>query len=688
MNRLPVFLALAGTFFAMACDDQPTSPRPGQRPSAVILDGTHVDGNKDIFFLPPLVPNPSALFNAPFNPNLTPVFQVCPVADATSVICAGNNLVATFGDVAGATGPITVSPGDQHYLALWHTGDTDLLPGFYVIKVFYDETDLGEEPAALAHVQVVSSGRDLKTIDNQTIGLLDGRSLPIKVRFEGDCLSTNCISRIVTSEGTGDDPLVLTPSGDGALVLESGWLPPGVSQVRVTLQRHDPGPSNDCVGKAAFTGPALVAQTEACLQVTTDPVIVPGPETGIRPETAFIFACLEAPPALGEFMQIIKADDGRPLQALKEVTDGAIQEEGFDLACDEEEVIPSSAGLASHPLVRFASRALHAITRPVGRLLEVKPLYAIDLGQGGVIPDFDGFSYFAFGVQASGAAFGETPEAAPVGSVVPLYFQVAGLTQHPPNPIVSEGLSGIDVTFTITDTEAGGGLLSSPEGEAAVNSLTVPTGADGVATVYLSVGAGTNIVDAVGVVDGEAVPLVPLTLPVTFEVMGVSVIDFETYPGGSPVCDGAAACDVTGEYSAFGVTFSFIPLGDGATASICRTTGIDPAGSPTNHSITPQTNLDCSGWNNGAVRLTLSGFSQVQFRLRGNNSCSTFPVTATDATEAALTVVRSNVTTYVSGNGFTAREEHISVASEAGVVEVVVDSPTCILGLDNLQLTP
>jgi hypothetical protein len=510
MNRPLAGLALFAALFATACDDQPTSPRSGQRPSAVIYDGANGAQNTDVFFLPPLVRNPSAFFDAAFNPNVTSaVFQICRAVDATSDTCAGNP-VATFGDVAGATGPIVISVRDEHYLALWHTGEANLDDGLYLIRVFFDEPAPGDEPVAWAHVQVVSSGKELKTIDNQTIGLLDGRTLPINVRFEGDCLSTNCASQVVTEAGA---TLVLTSTGDGALVLQDGWLPEGISSVRVTLQRHEVGEDNDCVGNAAFTGPGLVAQTEACLEVTTDPVL---PPAGIQ-QAAYIFACLEEPSALREFMQIIKADDGRPLQALADVSDEAIQTLGFDLTCGPDEVI----GLASHPLMRLASRVLRAVTRPVAQLLEVKPLYAIDLGQGGEIPVGDIFSYFAFGVKASAAPFGSVPTSASVADVVQLQVQVTGQSDHPEGGS-SEGdgaggpgvgLADIGVTFTITDAAPGGGLTPSDAGGGDASSLTVQTNADGVATAYLSVGPGGNVVEAVAMVGGK-----PVTLPVTFTV--------------------------------------------------------------------------------------------------------------------------------------------------------------------------
>lgn len=512
MNRLCTFLALAGVLVVAACDDQPTSPRETKGPSAAIYDADHDGDNKEVFFLPPIVPNPSGSeFFKPgeFNPNLTSaVIRVCHMVNN-----ACETVVASFG-AGQATGPIVISLADEHYLAVWHTDQSNLVAGdAYRIEVFVDG-DVNGDPVAWADVAVGSTMKELKNLNtNETIALVDGRTLPIKVRFQNGvrCESANCLSQRVTTEGGN----LILESGNGALVLQEGWLPSGVSEVTVTLQRHPTGSDNDCVGNAAYTGPGLVAQREACLEVTTDPVLLPGATTGIQ-RPAFIFVCTEASATdpLFDFLQIIKADDGRPLQPLKDVSDDELIALGFNPTC---EGTPSEIGLSSHPLMRLASRGLNA----VARLLEVKPLYAIDLGQGGEISLFDGFSHFTLGVMGSAAAFGTTPETATAGSTVPLSVRITGLTVHPPSETLSDGLAGVAVTFAITD---GSGGLSDPadEGELdPVTSITVQTNADGVATANLTVAEGANVVEAVGMVGGS-----PVTLPVTFSVTGTAATIF------------------------------------------------------------------------------------------------------------------------------------------------------------------
>jgi hypothetical protein len=168
-------------------------------------------------------------------------------------------------------------------------------------------------------------------------------------------------------------------------------------------------------------------------------------------------------------------------------------------------------------------------------------------------------------------------------------------------------------------------------------------------------------------------------------------IDFETYPDGTPVCEGS--CPVTDEYSSRGVVFSFSSHGSGGeTASICNSTFHDgPAGTPTNHSVTPDAGSGgCGGWNMGVVRMTFEDTpATVRFRLRGNNACSEFPVAGTAGNESEITETRSNVSTYVDANGNTFRQETVTLTA-SGVYSVEVDSEVggCVAFIDNLEIMP
>ena len=74
MKRLAV-LPLAAIILA-ACQDVPTSITDS--PRFEIMDAVHSDGNPHFFFLPPMVPDPSASFTeAPFDGSLDVLVEIC-----------------------------------------------------------------------------------------------------------------------------------------------------------------------------------------------------------------------------------------------------------------------------------------------------------------------------------------------------------------------------------------------------------------------------------------------------------------------------------------------------------------------------------------------------------------------------------------------------------------------------------
>src|SRR5947199_583431 len=83
MHRVLSLAALCGLAVALSCenDSRVTSPRSPSGPSKIILDGAH-GGNKDFFFLPPMVPPPLnnpdfelGKFNNALRPSLT--IEIC-----------------------------------------------------------------------------------------------------------------------------------------------------------------------------------------------------------------------------------------------------------------------------------------------------------------------------------------------------------------------------------------------------------------------------------------------------------------------------------------------------------------------------------------------------------------------------------------------------------------------------------
>ena len=185
-RAVPVRLtfAVGVALLLLGCRDDAVSPRV-TGPTYAVSDGAH-DGNPDFFFLPPLFKNPSndPDFNAnAFNATLRPAVEICelgPEAADGSRECVGGPAVKRF-----APEVVTVHPGDEHYQANWNTGETVLdVTKFYRIRVL-----VGTELLGFADVDPVSSGRDLKSAETgEYIGLVDGRTLPIKFRIENRAL--------------------------------------------------------------------------------------------------------------------------------------------------------------------------------------------------------------------------------------------------------------------------------------------------------------------------------------------------------------------------------------------------------------------------------------------------------------------------------------------------------------------
>jgi hypothetical protein len=164
-----------------ACSDTPSPLAGPSRPSTEIMDGAHGGGNQSFYFLPPLVANPGSGVNLT---TLSPVVEIC-TWDGTGC----TDLLAHFTtDLATTT---TTQPGNSETVRLsedgdivnWHTDAFNLsVDATYRIRVILNNAELGH-----ADVDVVGSGKDLKNVNTgEFIGLLDGRTLPIKFRIEQD----------------------------------------------------------------------------------------------------------------------------------------------------------------------------------------------------------------------------------------------------------------------------------------------------------------------------------------------------------------------------------------------------------------------------------------------------------------------------------------------------------------------
>ncbi len=177
-----------------ACQDAPTSA-PGP-PQLEIKDAVHSSGNPHFFFLPPMVPDPSAEFtDAPFDGALDVLVEIC-VWNTVHNAC-GAALELYNMETGPGSETVRVPENEEYYAVNWHTDgildDPDLALGeneVYRIRVLVGAQELGH-----ADVDVVGSGRELKNVDTEEfIPLVDGRTLPIKFRIEEGALTGEVVS--------------------------------------------------------------------------------------------------------------------------------------------------------------------------------------------------------------------------------------------------------------------------------------------------------------------------------------------------------------------------------------------------------------------------------------------------------------------------------------------------------------
>jgi len=228
----PILAAL----FVACSGDRPLTPNANQ-PFAVISDGNHSLGNPDFFFLPPLVPRPTGNVNfqpALFNKDLVPVVDVCELSGDP-----GGGAVSC---VRTAFGPVNAALSSDHYAVNWHTNESNRGAGlvvttFYRIRVF---GSLNGKLLGFADVDPVSTGKELKNLlTNEVIGLVDGRTLPIKFSIEQGALcnppgTSPCASETIVLANGGT---VVLATGDRVIVPPQQ---PGLEALRPDATRQLP----------------------------------------------------------------------------------------------------------------------------------------------------------------------------------------------------------------------------------------------------------------------------------------------------------------------------------------------------------------------------------------------------------------------------------------------------------------
>jgi hypothetical protein len=377
-------LFLLAIVAAAACSDRTSPTQPPhlspQPPGKDISDGAHVAsdgklGNSDVFFLPPMVSNPvkATGYGDPFQAGLPVAFRITDQNTNTVI----KNFVAS------------VDLTNQFYSANWDTKASPIdLTHTYRINAL-----IGSKIVAYADVLFGATGASLKNIDTDDfVGLVDGRTLPMKVRIEKgwDCLDkTSCVTQavpnkipsgqtvIVSTGGTLPNSAEFSPSGDGTWATNVDGSPI-TGPIVVTIQdvtSNFPESKGGC-----GNGLTLQLTQNHCVRITTDPAV--RLTSRVRVGT-----CLANP---GDDRQLLVKYDTDPNH---QEAPRFLQDAPPPAACPVQ--IGSATIHSSNPLVRLAARVTDGVGRGLNWVLGVKPAYAFDTGVGGFVGIGDGFSLFA-----------------------------------------------------------------------------------------------------------------------------------------------------------------------------------------------------------------------------------------------------------------------------------------------------
>jgi len=431
-KTLSGLLITAAALLALSCGDRSaTGPRnlaPGGA-TKDISDGAH-NGNIDVWFLPPMVSNPSGKpgYGDPFAANL-PVEIV--VRDWTS---SGHPVIKDF-----PPNTVTMSLVDQFYTVNWDTKATTLDP----THTYRIEVVIGTHPPlAFADVDLVANGSELKNATTgEYIGLVDGRTLPVKVRIEQgwNCVNdASCVSQVVPATIPANTPVtVKTNDGKDWITFHGdangSWN--NLNQpVIVTVEDVSSQLGGTPAGCAQnFTRMVVDGH---CMKITTDPVIT---------LTTSAIVCMTLTSYQLDW-KMLKFDANEPAHFLGDPPLGQCPTSGPTIG---------STNPSRNPIVRLAA----SLGNAVRRFVMPNIAYAFDAGVGGLMLAGDGFSFFAPGRPMQMNKTAGDGQTALVGTTLPVAPAVQIVTtHHGSNPV-----GGAIVTCTVT---GGGGSLSLPSGQA------------------------------------------------------------------------------------------------------------------------------------------------------------------------------------------------------------------------------
>ncbi|PYO94050.1 MAG: hypothetical protein DMD62_07265 [Gemmatimonadetes bacterium] len=491
MKQVSLVVAVAVVGLAACRTDSSVQPNQPAM-NTLISDGAHLDalgnGNKDFFFLPPLVPSP---VNTPFfdvgkfNAKLAPTVEICELNATDLVSLATANCKSGTVRVLGPVN-MTLDASNEQYQLNWDT-KASLLNAASFYRILVRGAAKGTVLGTLDIDPVLGGVKNAKTGDVYVFQ--DGRTLPIKVRIEqgafGSGNSSDRVEQVVPAvlPPTGLD--VTTNTGSAGAHFPNGWLPPGVTQVVVIIERipvNDGGSATSCLQSG-------LEELEGCYRFRTDPDLhTLGPDGTDLPFALPVTAgvCFQFPADIGH-------DNQHPFQLHKrEEVAGVLLGSAVPLDevpapflhCENFGATPPSIGAAfrSGRIGDVAKAGLYAVAHAIGRVLQPEALHAVDFGAGG---NTSGFSRFGYARRAAMTVTAGDGASAAAGSTIDAAVQVRTTHHETSFPVV-----GQSVTFTVT---GGGGTVSTATCE---EGPTCPanTNSSGVADVTWRLGVGVNTI--------------------------------------------------------------------------------------------------------------------------------------------------------------------------------------------------
>lgn len=436
-------LAGAALIAGVSCsgDRMPTGPRlTPPAGNATLWDGSQVGGNPNVFFLPPLVPDPSGLptyGKNPFQSGLPVQIEVACLTAPSGSSCAGRGLART---------PTKESTSDQQYMLNWDTKAPGFDPGF----VFRVKVWIGSTNVAFADVVLISNASPKNRVTNDDIPLPDGRTLPIKVHVQTgwNCVNqASCITQVVTNTPPSGQSytIVQTQGGANAAFFPANWFDTQggrINQVLVTIEDVTSQLSQASGGPGCSLGKTAMLSQEHCVRFTIDPQVTITTQPG---NPAIVATCIDG--ITGAHQQLVKYDVSEVPEFLQNVTPPS------PFVCPEGGTIGSTSP-SSNRLVNLASATLSKFGHALKSLVVPKSAYAIDLGVGGALDSGSPCcSLVAFGQAITMSNVSPLTQTASVGGSVPERVQIK--TVHDG----SFGVAGQTITCQVG---SGGGTVSVP----------------------------------------------------------------------------------------------------------------------------------------------------------------------------------------------------------------------------------